>query len=120
MPYNYIVARTIASNRRSRMLAWRFLGGGIFALGVAAFVRGTLDMLPNLQTYALIFGLAALLLIVSSTLFVSAGEPAVPPRRPEHGRRRASRNSCAADGRCCRGTPGSGSSSTHNGWAVRR
>jgi len=85
VPYNDIVGRSIASGARSRMLAWRFFGGGILALGVAAFVRGTLDVLPNLEAYALIFGLAALLLIVSSTLFVSAGEPPMPPHRSGRG-----------------------------------
>ena len=81
VPYNDIVGRSIRSEARSRMLAWRFFGGGIFALGVAAFVQLTLDVLPNLQAYALIFGLAALLLIGSSTLFLSAGEPPMPTGR---------------------------------------
>ena len=77
VPYNDIVGRSIRSEERSRMLAWRFFGGGIAALGVAAFVRGTLDILPNLHAYAVIFALAALLMILSSALFVSAGEPAL-------------------------------------------
>lgn len=81
VPYNAIVGRSIRSEARSRMLALRFFGGGIFALGVAAFVRMTLDVLPALQTYALIFELAALLLIGSSTLFLSAGEPSIPTGR---------------------------------------
>ncbi|SFE51718.1 hypothetical protein SAMN04488523_1086 [Sulfitobacter brevis] len=85
VPYNDIVGRSIPSQARSRMLAWRFFGGGIFALGVAAFVRMTLDVLPSLQAYALIFGLAALLMILSSMLFVSAGEP--PIIRPKAGRK---------------------------------
>lgn len=84
VPYNDIVGRSIPSQARSRMLAWRFFGGGVFALGVAAFVRGTLEVLPNLQAYALIFDLASFLMVVSSTLFVSAGEPALPPRRSKH------------------------------------
>tara|TARA_R110002124_G_scaffold45981_2_gene138504 strand:+ start:2902 stop:4158 length:1257 start_codon:yes stop_codon:yes gene_type:complete len=85
VPYNDIVGRSIPSEARSRMLAWRFFGGGIFALAVAAFVRLTLDILPNLQAYALIFGLAALLMILSSMLFVSAGEPPIIP--PKVGRK---------------------------------
>lgn len=80
VPYNDIVGRSIPSESRSRMLAWRFLGGGLFALAVAAFVRGSLDLLPFLQAYALIFGLASVLMIVSSTFFVSAGEPQLPSR----------------------------------------
>jgi len=85
VPYNDIVGRSIPSEARSRMLAWRFFGGGIFALGVAAFVRMTLDILPNLQAYALIFGLAGFLMILSSSLFVSAGEPPIIP--PKAGRK---------------------------------
>lgn len=81
VPYNDIVGRSIPSASRSRMLAWRFFGGGLFALGVAAFVSLTLDILPNLKAYALIFGLAALLMLLSSSLFVSAGEPPMPPNR---------------------------------------
>lgn len=83
VPYNDIVGRSIRSEARSRMLAWRFFGGGLFALGVAAFVRLTLDILPNLQAYALIFGLAAVLLVLSSTLFVSTGEPPMTARGPD-------------------------------------
>ncbi|UWR35591.1 MFS transporter (plasmid) [Sulfitobacter sp. W027] len=83
VPYNDIVGRSIRSEARSRMLAWRFFGGGIFALGVAAFVSLSLDILPSRQAYALIFGLAALLLVLSSSLFVSAGEPPLPPRQGE-------------------------------------
>ncbi|WP_201722472.1 hypothetical protein, partial [Sulfitobacter sp. HI0129] len=78
---NDIVGRSIPSASRSRMLAWRFFGGGLFALGVAAFVSLTLDILPNLKAYALIFGLAALLMLLSSSLFVSAGEPPMPANR---------------------------------------
>lgn len=81
VPYNDIVGRSIPSASRSRMLAWRFFGGGLFALGVAAFVSLTLDILPNLKAYALIFGLAALLMLLSSSLFVSAGEPPMPANR---------------------------------------
>ncbi|MCE0507330.1 MFS transporter [Roseivivax sp. GX 12232] len=86
VPYNDIVGRSIRSETRSRMLAWRFFGGGLFALGVAGVVRLSLDIFPDLQAYGLIFALAAVLLVLSSSLFVSAGEPPVPPRR---GRREA-------------------------------
>lgn len=81
VPYNDIVGRSIRSEARSRMLAWRFFGGGIFAIAVAAFVSLSLDIFPNLQAYGLIFGLAAILLVLSSSLFVSAGEPPMPPRQ---------------------------------------
>ena len=87
VPYNDIVGRSIASDRRSRMLAWRFFGGGLVALLVAGFIRWSLAALPGLQAYALIFALAALLMLLSSALFVSAGEPhlvrpaTAPPRQ---------------------------------------
>ncbi len=80
VPYNDIVGRSIPSGGRSRMLAWRFFGGGVFALAVAFFIRLSLDRLPTLTAYALIFALASLLMILSATLFVSAGEPALPQK----------------------------------------
>lgn len=75
VPYNDIVGRSIAPGARSRMLAWRFFGGGVFALGVAVIIHRLLSELPLLPAYALIFALASALMILSSTLFVSAGEP---------------------------------------------
>ena len=36
VPYNDIVARSVGSSRRSRLLAIHFFGGGLLALGVAA------------------------------------------------------------------------------------
>ncbi len=77
VPYNDIVGRSIPSHARSRMLAWRFFGGGLFALLVAAFIHRALGSLSLLSAYALIFALASVLMLVSSTLFVSAGEPPV-------------------------------------------
>lgn len=78
VPYNDIVGRSVPSKARSRMLAWRFFGGGALALGVAAFAGQSLETLPPLEAFALIFALAAVLMLLSSTLFVSAGEPAAP------------------------------------------
>ncbi len=75
VPYNDIVGRSIPSNARSRMLAYRFFGGGVLALGIAGFARSMLENGPLLRGYAMIFWLASLLMILSSTLFVSAGEP---------------------------------------------
>lgn len=81
VPYNDIVGRSIASGARSRMLAWRFFGGGLVALIVAAFIRWSLDVMPILVAHAAIFALASALMILSSTFFVSAGEPA--PEEPQ-------------------------------------
>jgi MFS family permease len=75
VPYNDIVGRSIPSGARSRMLAWRFFGGGLFALAVAAIIHRLLEELPLLPAYALIFALASALMLLSSALFVSAGEP---------------------------------------------
>ncbi len=75
VPYNDIVGRSIPSHLRSRMLAWRFFGGGLLALAVAAFIHRVLGALPLLPAYALIFALASAMMILSSTLFISAGEP---------------------------------------------
>ncbi len=80
VPYNDIVGRSIPSERRSRMLAWRFFGGGVLAVAVAAMLRLALDVMPLLRAYSLIFALGAVLMILSATLFVSAGEPPVAPR----------------------------------------
>lgn len=79
VPYNDIVARSIASGRRSRMLAIRFLGGGLLALLVAASADRLLDAFPFPTDYAAILSLGAFLLLVSSLSFVSAGEPPAPP-----------------------------------------
>ena len=87
VPYNDIVGRSIPSGARSRMLAWRFFGGGLVALGVAAVVHRLLASGSILTAYALIFALAAALMLVSSIAFVSAGEPPVPPKTEEPSRR---------------------------------
>ena len=83
VPYNDIVGRSIAPIARSRMLAWRFFGGGILALGVAAIIHQILATWPVLTAHALIFTLASVLMLVSSVCFVSAGEPPLPPKNAE-------------------------------------
>ncbi|MGQ0676896.1 MAG: MFS transporter [Rhodospirillales bacterium] len=83
VPYNDIVGRSIPSSARSRMLAWRFFGGGILALAVAAVIHGLLTTGPILTAYALVFALASALMFVSSISFVSAGEPRTPSKPDE-------------------------------------
>ncbi len=78
VPYNDIVARSVPSPQRSRLLAVRFFGGGLLALMVAAFAHGVLGRLPFPAGYAGVFVLGAALLFASATLFVSAGEPVAP------------------------------------------
>ncbi len=79
VPYNDIVARSIASTHRSRLLAIRFFGGGLLALAVAASVRWFLGSLPFHSGYGAIVLLGAALLLISAISFVSAGEPPAPP-----------------------------------------
>ncbi len=79
VPYNDIVARQVPSGSRSRMLALRFFGGGLLALGVAAIVHHLLGAEDFYTAHALIFALASALMLISSVIFVSAGEPASRP-----------------------------------------
>ena len=79
VPYNDIVARLIASARRSRMLALRFFGGGLLGLVVAALAHQLLGAVAFPGGYAAIVLLGAILLLASSVSFVSAGEPLAPP-----------------------------------------
>ena len=79
VPYNDIVARSVPSARRSRLLALRFFGGGLLALGVAAAAHRLLGALPFPAGTAAIVLIGAVLLYASSLSFVSAGEPDAPP-----------------------------------------
>ena len=87
VPYNDIVGRSITSGARSRLLAWRFFGGGLLALGVAALAHHWLATQPVLNAHALIFALASALMVVSAISFVSAGEPPLPVADEEPARR---------------------------------
>jgi MFS family permease len=78
VPYNDIVARSVPSARRSRLLAIRFFGGGVLALVVAASAHQFLSRLTFPQGYAAVVLLGAILLFISALSFVSAGEPAAP------------------------------------------
>jgi MFS family permease len=77
VPYNDIVARSIPSSRRSRVLAWRFFGGGVLALGAAGFVSWSHQHWEEPTAFGLIFLSAAAAMTISTGLFVSAGEPAL-------------------------------------------
>ncbi len=88
VPYNDIVARSIPSARRSRMLAIRFFGGGILALAVAAAAHRLLNLegLPFPTGYAVIVALGAVLMLASSLSFIATEESDAPlPDRPSHG-----------------------------------
>ncbi|MBI3916569.1 MAG: MFS transporter, partial [Betaproteobacteria bacterium] len=79
VPYNDIVARSIPSGERSRMLALRFFGGGLLALAVAGAAQRILAALPFPGAYAALVLLGAALLFVSALFFVTTGEPAAKP-----------------------------------------
>lgn len=86
VPYNDIVGRSIPSGARSRLLAWRFFGGGILALGVAAVIHHLLATGSYFTAHALIFAMASGLMFVSSISFVSAGEPPASGAKDEEKR----------------------------------
>jgi MFS family permease len=80
VPYNDIVARSVPSARRSRLLAWRFFGGGVLALAVAGAADRLLNGLPFPLGYSAVLLLGAVLLLASATFFISAGELVAPGR----------------------------------------
>ena len=85
VPYNDIVARSIAPERRSRLLALRFFGGGLLAVAVAGLSYRILEGHKGIGGYALVLGIGALLMAGSAAAFVSAGEPDALPDRARSG-----------------------------------
>lgn len=75
VPYNDMVARAVPSGLRSRLLATRFFGGGLLALGVAALGDRLLTAYAFPVSYAALFAIAAMLMFFSSAVFVAMGEP---------------------------------------------
>lgn len=75
VPYNDIVARSVPSERRSRMLSIRFFGGGVVALLVAALADKLFRTLDFPISYSAVLGIAACLMLVSSFIFTAMGEP---------------------------------------------
>lgn len=75
VPYNDIVARSVPSERRSRLLSVRFFGGGVLALAVAGVAERSLGTFEFPGNYLTILLLGAVLLLISALSFVSAGEP---------------------------------------------
>ncbi len=86
VPYNDIVARSVPSGQRSRLLSIRFLGGGLLALIVAILADQMIARFAFPLSYAAITGVAAVLMLISSLLFVMMGEPSAPPARRAAGR----------------------------------
>ena len=85
VPYNDIVGRSVPSEQRSRLLALRFFGGGVLGLGIAALADRLVVGLPFPASYAAVVGMAALLMCLSSILFVWPGEPTGEPAPQEGG-----------------------------------
>ena len=81
VPYNDIVARSIPSGQRSRMLALRFFGGGLLALLVAVIAQRILSALTFADAYAAVLLMGAGLLFVSALSFVTAHETTAPSAR---------------------------------------
>ncbi|HFQ15876.1 MAG TPA: MFS transporter [Rhodobacteraceae bacterium] len=81
VPYNDIVARSVPSALRSRLLATRFFGGGVLALGIAALADRLVGTLAFPLSYAVIIAMASGLMFLSSAVFTSMGEPAAEGRK---------------------------------------
>ena len=75
VPYNDIVARSVPSEQRSRLLATRFFGGGVLALLIAAIADRLVGALAFPVSYAAILGMASILMCISSGVFTVMGEP---------------------------------------------
>jgi MFS family permease len=75
VPYNDIVARSVPSEQRSRLLAIRFFGGGLLALVVVALADRFVSKLNFPHSYVAIIAMAAFLMFISSGIFSSMGEP---------------------------------------------
>ncbi|MFU8865597.1 MAG: hypothetical protein ACNA7O_16915 [Rhodobacterales bacterium] len=66
VPYNDIVARSVPSEMRSRLLALRFFGGGLVALAVAVYADHLLHTLSFPLSFAVTLGIAAMLMGLSA------------------------------------------------------
>lgn len=85
VPYNDIVARSVSSELRSRLLATRFFGGGVLALGVVWIADRMVAAFAFPLSYAAIVAMASVLMFLSSGIFTAMGEPdtvAEAPQKP--------------------------------------
>jgi MFS family permease len=81
VPYNDIVARSVPSELRSRLLATRFFGGGVLALGVVFIADRLVGAMEFPSSYAAIIALASVLMFLSSGVFTVLGEPEAAPEK---------------------------------------
>ncbi len=82
VPYNDIVARSVPSNLRSSLMATRFFGGGVLALGVVAIANQISASLDFPTGFGVIIAMAAALMFASSFVFTAMGEPETRPNAP--------------------------------------
>ncbi len=82
VPYNDIVARSVPSELRSRLLATRFFGGGVLALGIVAIADYLVDAFEFPTSYAAIMAMASVLMFLSSGVFTAMGEPGANSEKP--------------------------------------
>lgn len=80
VPYNDLVARAVPSKLRSRLLATRFFGGGLLALGVVAIADRLVGTLAFPLSYAAIIALASVLMFLSSGIFTRIDPADTPPK----------------------------------------
>ncbi len=83
VPYNDIVARSVPSELRSRLLATRFFGGGVLALGVVFIADRLVGALEFPFSYAAIIAMASFLMFLSSSVFTAMGEPETDLEKPQ-------------------------------------
>lgn len=116
--YNDVIARTITSGSRSRLLATRLFVGATLAAGGGLLIRAILGASPepSLVPYGLIFGAGAIVLALSTLCFAAIREPPAPVV----GQRRACPPSCMGEWKCSDVIGGFVSSSMPSGSAASR
>ncbi len=88
LPYQDIIAKSIPAQRRARLFSLRQLIGGLFGIGVGFLIKHILSegfFLSFPHNYAVIFGLATLIMIIGFFIFIMVREPIHPvhdERRP--------------------------------------
>ncbi len=83
VPYNDIVARSVPSELRSRLLAMRFFGGGVLALGVVWIADRVVSAFAFPISYAAIIAMASFLMFLSSGIFTAMDEPDTVTKAPQ-------------------------------------